>query len=196
MHYLTHFPDLDETFVWNRNIDADQCNQPGAFILLVVIDGLSVFQDSGYGLDERDEGYKVVSERLNIVDFEEDIELCLLWQTASAWDRQYCFICQWEIVYRISPWILSRLRGVGVGAGVDIVIRVCGVGYWILLNIHSLIYLLSHYLKRDQARNSDTVRKMYRGIKIDSSNHLTSSSSSFGGRRSYYCLFTFTVYRG
>jgi hypothetical protein len=50
----------------------------------VVIDGLSVFQDSGYGLDERDEGYKVVPERINIVNFEEDIELCLLWQTASA----------------------------------------------------------------------------------------------------------------
>jgi len=48
----------------------------------VVIDGLSVFQDSGYGLDVRDEGYKVMSELRNINDFEEDIELCLLWKTA------------------------------------------------------------------------------------------------------------------
>jgi len=58
-----------------------------AFILLVVFDGFSVLQDSGYGLDERDEGYKVMPEFLNINDFEEDIGLCLLWQTAPARER-------------------------------------------------------------------------------------------------------------
>jgi hypothetical protein len=40
----------------------------------VVINGLSVFQDSGYGLDEQDEGHKVVPEHINIVNFEEGIE--------------------------------------------------------------------------------------------------------------------------
>ena len=50
----------------------------------MVMDGLSVIQDSGYGLDERDEDYKVLPEFRNISDTEEDIELCLLWQTAPA----------------------------------------------------------------------------------------------------------------
>ena len=74
----------------NRNIDADQLEPPGALILLVVIDGFSVLQDLGYGRDERDEAYKVLSEFCNISDFEEGIELCLLWKTASALDRQHC----------------------------------------------------------------------------------------------------------
>jgi hypothetical protein len=50
----------------------------------MVIDGISVLQDSGYGLDERDERYKVMPKFRNINDIEEDIELCLLWQTAPA----------------------------------------------------------------------------------------------------------------
>ena len=50
----------------------------------MVIDGISILQDSGYGLDERDEGYKVMPEFRNINDIEEDIELCLLWQTAPT----------------------------------------------------------------------------------------------------------------
>jgi hypothetical protein len=39
----------------------------------VVIDVLSILQDSGYGLDVRDEGYKAMPEFLNINDIEEDI---------------------------------------------------------------------------------------------------------------------------
>jgi hypothetical protein len=81
LHYLT---DLDEALVGNRKIDADQRDQTREFFLLVVIDGISVLQDSGYGLDERDEGYKVMPEFRNINDLEEDIELCLLWQTAPT----------------------------------------------------------------------------------------------------------------
>ena len=67
-----------------RNIDTVQLDQPGEFFLLVVIDGFSVLQDSGYGLDVRDEAYKLFLEFRNISDGKEDIELCLLWQTASA----------------------------------------------------------------------------------------------------------------
>jgi hypothetical protein len=81
LHYLT---DLDEALVGKRNIDADQRDQTGEFLLLVVVDGISVLQDSGYGLDERDERYKVMPKFCNINDIEEDIELCLLWQTAPA----------------------------------------------------------------------------------------------------------------
>jgi hypothetical protein len=81
LHYLT---DLDEALVGKRNIDAVQRDQTREFLLLVVIDGISVLQDLGYGLDERDEGYKVMPECRNINDIEEDIELCLLWQTAPA----------------------------------------------------------------------------------------------------------------
>lgn len=47
-------------------------------------DGFSVSQNSGYGLDLRDEGYKTMPEVVNISDVEEDIELGLLWQTAPA----------------------------------------------------------------------------------------------------------------
>ena len=60
----------------------------------MVFDGFSVNQDLGYGLDLRDEGYKVMPEVVNIIDIEEDIELCLLWKTAPARDRQRCSICQ------------------------------------------------------------------------------------------------------
>lgn len=67
-----------------RNIDADQSDQPGEFFLLVIIDGLSVLQDSGYGLDERDELYKVLPEFRNVNDIEEDVKLRLLWQTAPT----------------------------------------------------------------------------------------------------------------
>ena len=58
------------------------------------IDGFSVNQDLGYGLDLRDEVYKAMPEVVNIIDIEEDIELCLLWQTAPARDRHHCSICQ------------------------------------------------------------------------------------------------------
>ena len=51
-------------------------------------------QDLGYGLDLRDEVYKSMPEVVNIIDIEEDIELCLLWQTAPARDRHHCSICQ------------------------------------------------------------------------------------------------------
>ena len=67
------FPHLDETLVWKRNIDADHRDQPGEFFLLVVIDVLSVLQDSGYGFDERDEVYKFFPEFRNVNDIEEDI---------------------------------------------------------------------------------------------------------------------------
>ena len=111
--------------MWKRNIDADKLEQSGDFVLFVFFDGFSVSQNSGYGLDLRDEGYKTMPEVVNISDVEEDIELGLLWQTAPAWwDRQHCSIYQWERVYRISPWIFLRSRGVGVGAGVvDIALR-------------------------------------------------------------------------
>ena len=145
----------------NRNIDADQLEPPGALILLVVIDGFSVLQDLGYGRDERDEAYKVLSEFCNISDFEEGIELCLLWKTASALDRQHCSNRQWEIVYKISPWMLLRSRVVGL----DIVL--CCM--WEVGNIHPLLYLSSHYLKTESSERSETVRTMYSGVKIDSS---------------------------
>ena len=57
------------------------------FLLLVLIDGFSVFQDLGHGLDQRYEIYKVLSEFCNIKDVEEDEELsllCLLWETAPG----------------------------------------------------------------------------------------------------------------
>ena len=53
-------------------------------LLLVVFDGFSVLQDSGYGPDMRDEARKVLPEFCSINDFEEDIELCPLWQAAPA----------------------------------------------------------------------------------------------------------------
>ena len=60
----------------------------------MVFDGFSVNQNLGYGLDFGDEGYKAMPEVVNIIDIEEDIELCLLWQTAPARDRQRYSICQ------------------------------------------------------------------------------------------------------
>jgi hypothetical protein len=54
------------------------------FFLLVVIDGLSVLQDSSYSLDVRDEGYKAMPEFLNMNDIEEEKELCPLWQTTPV----------------------------------------------------------------------------------------------------------------
>ena len=57
------------------------------FLLLVLIDGFSVFQDLCHGLDQRYEIYKVLSEFCNIKDVEEDEELsllCLLLETAPG----------------------------------------------------------------------------------------------------------------
>jgi len=67
-----------------RNIDADQCDPPGEFLLLVVIDGISVLQDLGYSRDERNEVHKVLLKFRNINDLKEDIELCLLWEAAPG----------------------------------------------------------------------------------------------------------------
>ena len=50
----------------------------------MVVNGLTVFQHSGYGLDKRDEFFKVIPEFRDIKDIEEDVVLCLLWETAPA----------------------------------------------------------------------------------------------------------------
>jgi len=72
------------TLVGKRNIDAGHCDPPGEFLLLVVIDGISVLQDLGYRRDERNEAHKVLLEFRNINDLKEDIELCLLWEAAPG----------------------------------------------------------------------------------------------------------------
>ena len=84
LRYLADFPDLDKTLVRKRDVDADQCDQPRELVLLVVVNSLSVLQDLGYSLDDRDEAYKVLPEFRDIEDIEEDIGLCLFWKTTPA----------------------------------------------------------------------------------------------------------------
>ena len=65
-------------------VNADQVDEPRKLLLLVVVDGIAILQDSVHSLDERYEFVKIFSEFLDVGDIEEDVKLGFLWKAAPV----------------------------------------------------------------------------------------------------------------
>ena len=76
--------DLDKSIVREGYIHTDNRDEAWKLLPLVILDGITIFQDTVNSLDEGYEFVEVCSEFLGIGDVEEDIKLGLLWKAAPA----------------------------------------------------------------------------------------------------------------
>lgn len=73
------------------DINPDHWNQSRATMLLVVIDGFTILQDLSNSLDTGHKFDKLASEILHIGNLEEEIGLCLLWETTPVSEVSHRF---------------------------------------------------------------------------------------------------------
>ena len=76
--------DLGKAIMGECDVDAGEWDQSRLTLLLVIIDGLAIFQDLGNSLDVRHKPDKFVSETLYIGDLKEEVSLCLLGKAAPV----------------------------------------------------------------------------------------------------------------
>jgi hypothetical protein len=76
--------DPAETLMGEGDVDTDHWDQSAITLLLVVFDGLTIYQDLGNGLDVRRKLDKLVSETLYVGDLKEKVGLCLLGKAAPV----------------------------------------------------------------------------------------------------------------
>jgi len=76
--------DRGKSFVRKGDVNTDHLDEAWKLLLLVVVDGIAILQDSVDSLNERNEFVKILPEFLDIGDVEEDIELGLLREAAPA----------------------------------------------------------------------------------------------------------------
>ena len=75
-------PCLCEAEMGECDVDTDQSNQPAVATLFVIVNGLAILENAGYGLDQRNKLDELMAEEFDVGDLEEKVGLGLLGQAA------------------------------------------------------------------------------------------------------------------